>query len=176
MNTYGLHSINNTTFNARDHGPLTYSKQVRDTVMTLLKINNAVLNILGYMQFVPIVSVISGSLRMAVGTGIVLTTLLKGDRNAAQGNIAGHLYDEALLTGISQIARGILEAFVPFGWAVNIVLDVVATPINLFYSNTPNWVSSCQHCFDGIVNHGQHRPHADPLYDSGPVYYLLNLA
>lgn len=51
--------------------------------------------------------------------------------NATQGAIIGHWYDEALLTGITQIARGALEAFVPFGWVANASLDAIATIYNL---------------------------------------------
>jgi hypothetical protein len=85
-------------------------------------------------------------------------TLAVGERNAMQGAIIGHWYDEALLTGITQIGRGVLEAFVPFGWIANASLDTVATVWNIAkeLGNT----SVCTGC----MRHANHGPYSDPEY------------
>ena len=68
-------------------------------------------------------------------------------------------YDEALLTGISQIARGGLEALVPSGWMVNALLDAIFTIPNLLST------ISCNHC-TGLL-------HSDPKYF--PLLQVLNV-
>lgn len=130
MNTYGLRSVNSSTFNQIYWGKFQLPRELRNAVVTGLRINNAVLNVLGY---IPAVSLISGSLRIAIGLGIVATTLAVGnpDPNATKGIIIGHWYREALLTGITQIFRGTLEAFIPFGFLANFALDSVCTVSNL---------------------------------------------
>ena len=129
MNTYGLRSINTNTFNLKNDTNYTYPQQNRNALVTFLKVHNLILNILGY---IPGVSLGSGCVRMAIGLSICILTLAVGEPKVNQGGIiGGHWYNEALLTGITQIARGALEALVPFGRVVNASLDVIATIYNL---------------------------------------------
>jgi len=165
MNTYGLNSINNATFNLKWHTNYVYPQPVRNAVVTFLKVHNLILNILGY---IPGVSVISGCLRIGSGLLMCVVTLAIGERDAIQGAIIGHWYDEALLTGIAQVARGILEAFVPFGWIANASLDVVGTASN--FGKQLTVASTCAGCM-GYTNHG---PHPDPKYPF--PFWLLHLA
>jgi len=162
LNTYGIRSVNRETFNTRYHDDLYFPRPVRDAVVTALRVNNAVLNVLGY---IPGVSLGSGCVRMAVGVGIIGVTLAIGDRNARSGAIIGRWYDEAILTGIAQIARGALEAFVPFGWVLNAAFDVIATPFNL--AKETQGSLACEGCMMG----GHVRPHEDTSYPF-PLWFL----
>ena len=131
MNTWGLRSINSTTFNLQYDDKFTFPKAGRDFIVTALRISNLTLNVLGY---IPGVSSISGVVRIALGIGFCAITLAVGERNppdGARGAIIGHWYDEALMTGMAQITRGILEAFVPYGWAVNAGMDVLCSVSNI---------------------------------------------
>lgn len=165
MNTWGIYSVNTTTFNncREEERRIYYPKNCRDKIYTALKLNNLTFNILGY---IPGVSIVSGSIRMAVGAAIVGTTLCIGDRKAEEGVIIGRFYDEAIATGVAQIARGALEAFVPFGHLANLALDVVATPWNVTRSALWN-----MHC-------GGHGEMFDPcticsIETKAPEYPLL---
>ena len=104
INTYGLRSINTDTFNLKWHTNYVYPQQARNVVVTLLKVHNLTSNILGY---IPGVSVVSGCVRMGTGLLMCAVTLGVGERDAMQGVIIGHWYDECLLTGITQIGRGV---------------------------------------------------------------------
>ncbi len=132
MNTYGVGSINITTFNGyentRSGYSCTYPEPVRNVVVTFFKIHNLTLNILGYL---PGMSAVSGCVRIGTGCILCTITLLYGQREAESGLIIRHFYDEALLTGITQIARGALEALIPFGWIVNASLDALGSLVNL---------------------------------------------
>lgn len=150
MNTYGLYSVNRTTFNQLPSSDLEFPKSTRDTIFKLLKINNCVLNILGY---IPVVSCVSGLVRMGIGAGISITTLAIGTPENTSGAIIGRLYDEALYTGITQFCRGILEVCYPIGVFVNPVLDVVGTVINL--SSDTSFYSA---------PHDALRPHSNPTF------------
>lgn len=161
MNTWGLRSINTGTFNLKFHATYAYPKPARDVVITLLRIHNLTLNILGYMD--PRIACISGCVRAVTGLLFVAVTLTVGDRNAKKGHLIQHWYDEALLTGVSQIARGMLEAFVPYGRVVNLAADVVATFPNL--KADFNVVSGCTECMGGL----NHSPHGDANY---PIYFF----
>lgn len=162
LNTYGIRSINRKSFNTRYHDGLYFPKEIRDIVVTALRVHNGILNVLGY---IPGVSLVSGSIRMATGFAIVCVTLTIGDRNAMRGAIIGHWYDEAIGTGLAQIVRGALEAFVPFGFIANAVLDVVATPINL--ANELEGSMACEGC----MSESHTRPHEDVNYP-GPLGIL----
>lgn len=165
LNTYGIRSVNRETFNTRYHDNLCFPRPLRNAVVTALRVNNAVLNVLGY---IPGVSLVSGCVRMAVGVGIIAVTLAIGDRNTSSGAIVGRWYDEAILTGIAQIARGALEAFVPFGWVANAALDVIATPFNLAKEVEGSLV--CRGCMNNEEN-GHVRPHDDANYPF-PLWFL----
>lgn len=128
LNTYGIRSINAETFNTYGSPGAYLPRSLRDVAITLLRIHNLSLNILGY---IPGVAQISGCVRMGIGACMIVLTAALGNPNADEGLIIGRWYQEALLTGISQIARGALEAFVPFGFLVNGSLDIIATYVNL---------------------------------------------
>lgn len=155
MNTYGLYAVNMSTFNGTSSD--TYPKPARNVVVTLFKFHNLTLNILGY---IPGISAVSGCVRMGTGCILCVVTLLFGNRNAHQGLISKHFYDEALLTGITQIARGAFEALVPFGRVVNTSLDTICT----FYNFSQGMVSGC--CTG--------RAHSNPIYPF--PFWLLDLA
>lgn len=95
----------------------------------------------------------------------MLLLRLLGERDALQGIIIGHWYDEALLTGITQVGRGIFEAFVPFGRAVNAALDFVSTILNI--RKELGNASVCARCM-GYTNH---RPYPVSKY-SLPFLFL----
>jgi hypothetical protein len=156
MNTFGLRSINADTFNLKWHTNYVYPQAGRDVVLSLLRIHNLTLNILGY---IPGISFFSGCTRMVTGLLFTATTLAIGDRNARAGIIIGHWYDEALLTGIAQIARDALEALAPFGRIINATLDITATFYNLAreFSQVPICPEECEE----YLNH--HR-YSDPEY------------
>lgn len=165
MNTYGLHSINKDTFNLKCNNDYTYPQPARDALVTFFKVHNLTLNALGYISGI---SGISGCVRIGTGLITCTITLLIGERDAPQGAIIGHWYDEALVTGITQIARGVLEAFVPFGWIANGALDTLTT---LHKFGKKLFVTSvCTECAEST----HHRPYPDPRY-SFP-FWLLYLA
>jgi len=155
MNTYGLRSINTDTFNLRWHTNYQYPQPARNTLVTFFKVHNLTLNILGY---IPGVSTVSGCIRMGTGAIMLAYTLAVGDRNASEGVIIQHWYDEALQTGGVQITRGFTEAIVPFGRTANFFLDVIGTICNL--GREVSNASVCQGCM-GFKNHG---PYPDPDY------------
>lgn len=140
MNTYGLFSVNCQSFQIG--GDVQVSPRARIVGVTYLKVHNMTLNILGYVPlihscflnrivgYIPGVSLLSGTVRVAFGLTVLTSTLIAGDPDSKQGGLTGRLYYESLITAITQIARGILEAFVPFGWTANLVADVIATPYN----------------------------------------------
>ncbi len=100
----------------------------------------------------------SGCVRMLAGLSIALVTLVIGERNAEQGLIIGRWYDEALLTGVAQVARGGIEAFAPYGRTINLSLDVVGTVVNLA---TEFMTISAREC-PSIVSH--YHAYPDPSY------------
>lgn len=133
LNTWGLRSVNIESFNALSPETEQLPRYLRDFSLTLLRINNLVLNILGY---IPGIAQISGCVRIGIGACILLLTLSVGDPSSNNGLIIGRWYKEALVTGVAQIARGILEAFVSSGRLVNLSLDTVGTVFNLRAENS----------------------------------------
>ncbi len=157
-NTFGLRSINSETFNRSYNGDrcnYSYPRQNRDVIVTLLRVHNLCLNILGY---IPGISTVSGSIRTLTGASLCIATLISGDRKAKTGLIIGPWYNEALTTGIAQAARGILEALLPFGSAINLFLDVEASILNVF-SEMMIKVDS-----DPQIDKEHRWPHPDPHY------------
>lgn len=164
MNTYGLLSIHRNTFNVQWHGRIVYPKAGRDVLITVLRIHNFTLNVLGYIKKT---SLYSGCFRMFTGLSICVLTLTYGDPKATKGAIIGYWYKEALLTGVTQIARGAIEAFVPYGRVVNAGLDVICTFVNIA-SSFDNHVS-CMACEDGFAENVV-RPYDNP---DNPLALLL---
>ncbi len=161
FNTFGVFSVNPTTFNIRYDTNYTYPKESRDQVVTALKVHNLLLNILGY---IPGVNLISGAIRILTGAVMVGFTLAIGNRNAHEGLIIRHWYDEAILTGIAQMARGALEAFAPFGRMVNGALDIIGTGINV-------WEFTRLMGQFSLHSHDPNQPYKDPSF-YGPFYVL----
>ena len=155
MNTYGLFSINIDTFNLNKYSNLYYPKEIRDLLVTFLKIHNLILNIFGYISQC---SPISGCIRMGTGIMMCSVTLAFGERRATNGMIIGRWYDEALLTGITQIARGALEAFASFGWKANVSLSAIGTILSLGKA----FSTAIEH--DSKFNFKGCRPHRPPVY------------
>lgn len=155
LNTYGIRSVNRNTFNPEPYDDVFFLRAKRNVVVTALRINNVVLNVLGYM---PAVSFVSGCVRMAIGASIIGITLIIGDPKAHSGAITGRFYREAILTGVAQIARGALEALVPFGWVANVALDFLATPFNL-----KTEFKESRACPSGCMDCDKHA-HKDPNY------------
>lgn len=135
LNTYGLRAVNAATFNPVHHdGYLDMDTDNQQTITTLIRIHNLVLNILGY---IPGVCIVSGVARMTTGlvaigaTALFILVKIATDRRI---NIIESLplYNETISTAAAQVFRGYMEAFVPFGAVVNASLDIAATPYNYY--------------------------------------------
>jgi hypothetical protein len=131
MNTYGIHSININTFNKSFGEPDGYSRDVRNWFLGFLRVHNLALNILGYF---PGVSVVSGCVRMGTGLALIASAVVLKNHPCTHGLFGNDRFDEAIGTGITQIARGALESFIPLGSLLNFCLDVGSTPFNLYLS------------------------------------------
>jgi hypothetical protein len=159
MNTYGLFSISIRSYNNQYSNEGTeITEERRDDVVTPLKAHNLTLGILGY---IPGVSIFSGSLRVFTGSMMVALTLIYGNMNEEKYRpMPDHFFNEELLTGITQIARGILEVLWPLGLIINAPLDFTFTFINL-YNNAND---------DRYNNKSEHdykiKPHPQPEYSS----------
>ncbi|CRX39475.1 hypothetical protein [Estrella lausannensis] len=134
LNTWGIRSINRETFNIKPNDSLYMPIQVRNVAITAMRIWNIVMNILGY---IPGVQIVSGALRIVAGIAIAGFTAAIGEREATCGPIIGRWYDEAINTGMAQIVRGALEALIPFGFIANASLDIIATPLNIYKEICP---------------------------------------
>lgn len=163
MNTYGMASINSTTFNLSYYSQNHYPRGLRNVLVTFLKLHNLILNVLGYCgEIDPKIPFISGCVRVLSGVSICVVTLAVGDRDASKGMIIGRWYDEALLTGMAQIVRGVLTAALathPYGWAVNASLDVLGTFYNLTHILNNMSIGSL-----GNPQLHVNAPHSDPRY------------
>ncbi|MGE3954634.1 MAG: hypothetical protein AB7F31_05550 [Parachlamydiales bacterium] len=145
MNTWGLCSINNDTFNIKQG--VRYPENVRNVIVTLYRLHNLALLIGGYL---PQSRLYTGCARVLSGAGMLAVTLLIGEPDALQGLIIGPYYREALNMGAAQIYRGLLEAGllefairrvgVDFGTLspliggrqMNLLFDFGATPFNIY--------------------------------------------
>lgn len=168
LNTYGLRSINIESFNARgpdDNGEIIeyIPLKIRNFVNTSLRISNLTFNILGY---IPGINQISGCVRMGLAGTALLLTLVLGSPLAKDGLIVGRWYNEALITAIAQIARGALEAFVPFGPRINLYLDISGSFLNfaseISYSSL--YDEKVEYAFDKNGVRFQLPPYFDPNY------------
>jgi len=146
MNTYGLFAIGPSTFNNRTESNLKIPERKRNAIYTFLKVNNFVLNILGYLKYFSpafyMASAISGGCRMLIGTVIVIGTMvsfspgIKVSGNTVDGDVLihGRFYSEAILTGIAQIVRGIVEMTPlskPIGGRLTAIFPKVLNPLPL---------------------------------------------
>lgn len=158
-NTYGLRSINDFTFNLhRRDNTHEYPKNLRDSVVTLFRIHNCVLDILGY---IPRTSKVSGSVRMLTGFCVFLAPIVAGKKEVKDGEsafITGPWYSECLRTGGWQVLRGALEAYVSYGKVINVCIGFFAT-IQNFLSNQRQHKNS-----DEPDTTTTTKPHKDPDY------------
>jgi len=128
MHTYGLFSVGTGTFNLEYNGDYWVKNPfARNTLVTLLRIHNCALDILGY---IPGVSFYSGHVRMA--TGLAMCAIAQFHINNNENPLVEEFYWETLNTGVAQIARGALEAYVQHGRAINAFLDLSATIYNVY--------------------------------------------
>lgn len=120
VNTFGLFSVNNATFNLEKNKSF-YPTEVRDLVVTLLKVSNLTLNVIG---FISEANQSSGCIRMVLGGMICVIgfSSLSPSKDFSA---------EVRCTGAAQIVRGALEAYIPYGRIFNISLDAVATISNV---------------------------------------------
>ncbi|MCH9616806.1 MAG: hypothetical protein SP1CHLAM9_01010 [Chlamydiia bacterium] len=120
-NTYGAFALSRTFGNRIYEGDIQDVVGVaRHIVILLFRIHNITFNILGY---IPVISVFSGTTR--ISTGLLITTLSMISFCDSETNT------KILYTGYSQIARGTLEAFIPNGRKINIILDLAGTIFNI---------------------------------------------
>lgn len=139
-NTFGIHAVNQKTFNiASDHKSFDPSFEKFSTyrrfALAALRVHNATLNILGYL---PIISTISGCVRMA--TGLATVSLAAVVRiwikvSNSKGELSSYVknetfVNEALTTGVAQMTRGFFEAIVPGGWVINASLDIIGSVVH----------------------------------------------
>ena len=171
MNTYGLMSINVTTFNTQKDCPLRYPKEIRDKFVTGLRIHNGILNVLGY---IPVICTFSGSIRILTGAALWVISQKEGHLSTdTPGTFIGRWFVEAQSTAIAQIARGIFEAFCPYGHYINVGLDLVGTIINPFKSfvweiDGPTPHAHCYECMNG--DSGPHTHNGGTFAYQNPNY------
>jgi hypothetical protein len=137
-NTWGLFAINPYTFNSgkitfwsfgyrQETITSTWPKEQRDPNITLLRVVQLSLNILGYTTLHPSIPTVAGGCRCLGGLITLYIALAYGGN--ANGIMAGHFCEEAQTTAIAQIGRGILE--INQLQKVNQVLDFCMTFYNL---------------------------------------------
>lgn len=128
MNTYGLGCVNHNSFGKYEAVKINQSlkKQFfKEFLISAFKIYNLTLTILGY---IPGISFFSGCTRIAGGFLLGTFTLILG---GLKGELHLPIYEECLKTSGAQMIRGFIEGFVPFGWTLNLILDLICTPNNL---------------------------------------------
>lgn len=128
-NTWGLRSVNHGSFNNKiiHDVEFVYSKEERDLFIKILKIHNFVLDILGY---IPGVSIISGCIRILTGFTFYVFNIMGSNPHANDGQLfSGPNFDEAINTAKAQMIRGAIEAM-PYAKILNLFLDIIATNEN----------------------------------------------
>ena len=122
-NTFGIFPINQHTFNRNNQTKVTYPQGVRDIVINSFAVYTLSLNMLSYTKFYRIAAIA----RCLVGASFYLFTVCVGNRDAKRGLIIGHFYDEAIVTGVAQVARGMVDLWASNRAAVNAGLDLVSS-------------------------------------------------
>jgi hypothetical protein len=147
-NTYGLRSINSESFNVAEFTD--YMPEIfRNHLNTALRINNLVFNVLGYMADM---APYSGFVRMGMAWGALMAV------SSHKNPISDTWGKEAYCTAIAQIARGLLEATCPYGRALNLGLDIVATWINL------------NNEVEAQLSRDKNEPHLHKIYHGTSIY------
>ena len=131
LNTYGLRAINWENYNNDWFFPRKQNERhwfVDQKACELFKKTLGGMSLgLIVLEYAPGLSALAGASRIAAGLFITGLALARRICNAKAGRADGSLLqDEALLTGITQIARGAI-ALIPFGLAVNATLDIAST-------------------------------------------------
>ncbi len=131
MNTYGIRSVNSDSFCYKMHADASnneFLKNTRNIIVTIYKVHNFILNILGY---IPFFCVYSGAIR--AGTALLTKAIILAHNLYFDGSNESikKWKDEAEVTANTQFARAALEAFLPFGHVVNFYLDGFGTIKNI---------------------------------------------
>ena len=165
MNVYGLLSINNSTFNLRRNFNFQYPKQIRNILVTILRIVNITLSITGYTEYFWI----SAPIRILFGILILTITLIFGTPEHKAGFIIGHWYNEAIITGFAHIFRGLIEYLFIYKNIFNLVCDFIATIFNFIYFSI--YITDFQKFeqFDTF----KFKPYPEPIYEG--LFTLLYL-
>lgn len=170
MNTYGIHSINTHSFNQNNRDMAIIPKDLRNFIVTFLRTHNLVLNTAGYFKKL---SPFSGLYRIGSGLMMCYATFKAQKQEVLEGRIEA----EGYLTGITQIARGALEALSLNGAVINGCLDTIFTIYNLGLEykhykdqNEIARIRSEGHTICSI--YGTH-PHSEPAYVH--IFKLLHL-
>lgn len=133
-NTYGYTAINRWTFNQDPRYPETISKEMFVRIRTALTINNWAFNFFGYLNSTRF---LSGQIRMLVGLAVLARCTLWIFSSLRKGEPVNRFAVEGILTAVTQIFRGYVEAFLVYGRLVNLTLDVIFTPFNLDHHSKP---------------------------------------
>jgi hypothetical protein len=156
MNTYGLRSINSDSFVyqvPQDTQNSELLKRTRNLIVTVFKVQNLFLNILGY---IPALSLYSGSFRAtsAVITKAVFFSVSKTSSNETLKKWAA----EAQSTANAQLLRAAFETILPFGHVTNFYLDLCATFKNISLEAYKSALSKvCR-------GNEQYQKNEDPIY------------
>lgn len=111
MNTYGIRSVNSDSFCYKMHADASnneFLKNTRNIIVTIYKVHNFILNILGY---IPFFCVYSGAIR--AGTALLTKAIILAHNLYFDGSNESikKWKDEAEVTANTQFARAALEAF-----------------------------------------------------------------
>lgn len=119
MNTWGFGSINCTTLNYEKSSDWSYyDKKIRDGDLRKLRVSHFILDTLGY---IPVVSIVSGGLRAFIGGAILLN----------QGKNS-EFTRECNRTAKAQIVRGFIE-ITCLSILINGVIGAIATISNIYH-------------------------------------------
>jgi hypothetical protein len=119
----------------QNNDDIVIDRSVRKAQITVLRIYNLSLHILGYLSLYgyEMFSIYSGATRATIGSFFYLLTYFKGKPHQTLNNdpaYSGRLFYETRLFAISQIFRGVLEAATPWGIFGVMALDFVGTILN----------------------------------------------
>lgn len=133
-NTYGYMAINRWTFNQDPRYLETIKPKIRENILFDLRINNWVLNFFGYLNST---RVFSGQIRIFIGLCVLTGCSAWTGYSLIRRQAINRFAVEGILTAITQIFRGYVEAFLIYGRLINASLDVIFTPINIIHNSRP---------------------------------------
>jgi len=132
-NTYGLFAINRWTFNQDPRYPDTISKEDHRIITTNLRIYNYFFTIFGYSPL----RLYTGTIRMATATIALGDCSYSIFRSLKDEKTVNRFEVEAVITAVVQIFRGFAEAFLIYGRMINLTLDAICTPLNIYHHCKP---------------------------------------